>query len=350
MEFVHANFYGNTIYEWAISIALIVSSFLLGKIALWLFTTQFRKITAKTKTTYDDIVLNMIEKPVVTSIVATGIYLGFLRLHLPPAFDQLILKAYHGVLILMVTWLIARTTRAFITTYIVPLANKTENELDDQLLPILQKGLHSGIWVLGIIVALNNAGFNVGAIIAGMGIGGLALAMAAKDTVSNFFGGVTIFVDKPFKLRDRIKVGGHDGTVVEIGIRTTRLQTLEGRIITIPNTFFTASMVENVSLEPSRKVVTNLGLTYDTKPEELALALKILQQINQENPSTEEKILASFNQFGDFSLNLLFIYYIKAGADIFQTQTDINLAILTQFNQHNLAFAFPTQTLEIVKK
>lgn len=105
------------------------------------------------------------------------------------------------------------------------------------------------------IVALNNAGYDVGALIAGLGIGGLALAMAARDTVSNVFGGFTIFTDRPFTLNDRIKVSGFDGTVDEIGIRSTRLRTLAGTLVTIPNSTFSESAVENVSAEPSRKVV-----------------------------------------------------------------------------------------------
>ena len=136
--------------------------------------------------------------------------------------------------------------------------------MDDQLLPVVRKGLRATIWILGILVALNNAGYNVGALLAGLGIGGLALAMAAKDTVANIFGGVTIFTDKPFKINERIKLGGFDGTITEIGIRSTRLKTLEGRVVTIPNAKFTGGMVENVSMEPSRKVVLNLGLVYDT--------------------------------------------------------------------------------------
>ena len=141
----------------------------------------------------------------------------------------------------------------------------------NQIGPILRKTVRSVVWILGVITAMNNAGFDVGALLAGVGIGGLAMAMAAKDFVANIFGGVTVFVDKPFKVGDRIVVDGIDGTVQEIGIRSSRLITLQGRMVTIPNNSFTNSPVENITAEPSRKVSVTLGLTYDTSPEKSSI-------------------------------------------------------------------------------
>jgi MscS family membrane protein len=123
------------------------------------------------------------------------------------------------------------------------------------------------------------------------------------------------------------------------------LQTLDGTLVTIPNSSFSDSPVENVSAEPSRKVVLNLGLTYDTKPENMKQAMEILQEIAAGNEGAEEKVLVSFNAFGDFAMNVLMIYYIKKEADILGTQTAMNMAILERFNAAGLEFAFPTQTL-----
>jgi len=190
----------------------------------------------------------------------------------------------------------------------------------------------------------------VGAVLAGLGIGGLALAMAAKDTVSNIFGGFTIFTDRPFSLNDRVKVAGFDGTITEIGIRSTRLRTLAGTEVTIPNSTFSGSAVENVSAEPSRKVVVNLGLTYDTTPEGMEQAMAILRSVAEADEDLEENVLISFNAFGDFALNILFIYYITKGADILSVQTRLNLEILRRFNAAELEFAFPTQTLYTIQQ
>ncbi len=217
--------------------------------------------------------------------------------------------------------------------------------MDDQLLPIVRKTIKALLWTLGIIVGLNNAGFDVAALLAGLGIGGLALALAAQDTVKNIFGGIMVFLDKPFKLNDRIKIAGFDGSVEEIGVRSTRLRTLEGRLITIPNGQFSDNAVENVSLEPTRKITVNLGLTYETTPEKMERALQILKEISEENNNISDDVLMSFNSWGDFAMGILFIYFIKPEADIFEVQTQMNMEILKRFNAEGLEFAYPTQTI-----
>lgn len=337
----------NTVYNWLISIGVIVLSIVIGKILYWFFGSIIKKITSKTKSRFDDILIDMIEEPIVLGFLLTGIWIGFSKLTFSQNIDIWLTKGFYLTLILNTTWLFARLLDAFIKDYFIPLTNKKENDLNSHLLPVLRKSLRSIIWIVGIIIALSNTGFDVGAIIAGLGIGGLALAMAAKDTVSNIFGGFTVFTDKPFKTKDRIKIGGFDGTVEEIGLRSTRLRTLEGRLVTIPNSKFGDSMVENVSIEPNRKVVLNLGLTYDTTPENIELAMNLLKDIASKNNNLEENVLLSFNNFGDFSLGILFIYYIKKEADILETQTQINLEILKQFNENKLEFAFPTQTIQV---
>ena len=344
-EFFEATFYGNTVLNWLLSLLFIAGSVVVGKTVMWFFNKVVKKLAQKSKTKLDDILLDMIDDPAILLIVIFGFWFGFDRLTFTPQIDQWLYKGFYFVLILGFTWLIARIVDALIKEYLEPLTKKTENDLDDQLVPIFRKSIRSVFWILGVIIALNNTGFDVGAVLAGLGIGGLALAMAAKDLVSNVFGGVTIFTDKPFKISDRIKIGGFDGTVMEIGIRTTRIRTLEGRVVSIPNSIFTGSMVENVTLEPTRKVKMNLGLIYDSNDEQMELAMVILRNIVKNHPGTEETLYVGFNSFGDFSLGILFIYYITKGADILQTQTDINLEILKQFGKNKLEFAYPTQTI-----
>jgi len=134
-----------------------------------------------------------------------------------------------------IAWLIVRLLNAFIDEYLVPLVEKTETDLDDQLLPIARKSISISIWVLAIVVGLNNAGYDVTALIAGLGIGSIAFALAAKDSISHVFGGFVLFTDKPFAINDRIIAKGYDGIVKEVGVRSTRIQTLDGRIVTLPN-------------------------------------------------------------------------------------------------------------------
>ena len=201
------------------------------------------------------------------------------------------------------------------------------------------------VWAMAVVIGLNNAGYDVGALIAGLGIGGLAFALAAQDSVANLFGGLTVFFDKPFTINDRIQISGFDGYVTEVGIRSTRVKTLAGRIVTIPNKEFTASIVENVSSEPSRKVVQTLGLTYDMDEAKMERAIQVLTDLHAENIDTSDDKVITFTSFGDFSLNILFIYYIKKESDIMETQSEMNLQILKRFAAEGLDFAFPSQTI-----
>ena len=349
-DFLEKTFYHNNIKEWAISFLIILSAIIIAKIVYWVFGNIFKKAALKSKTKFDDLIIDMIEEPIVFAITILGIFIGMERLYFPDGFQSFLEKIYQILVSINITWLIARTIDALIKEYISPWVQKTDGDLDDQLLPIIRKGLRFIIWSIGIIVALNNAGYDVGAVIAGLGIGGLAFALAAKDSISNFFGGVTIFADKPFILGDRIKIDGFDGIVTEIGIRSTRLKTLEGRIVTIPNGKFTDSYIENVTLEPSRKVVLNLGLTYDTKPEEIEKAMQVLKEIAKNNKSVDnDGVVAAFTAFADSAMIIRFVYYIIKGEGIYDTISAINMEILKKFNENKFDFAFPTQTIYTVK-
>ena len=344
-DFLAKEFYHNTISDWGITLLIILGSVILGKIIYWVFGNVIKKLTSKTKTKIDDIIVDMIEEPVVLALTILGLWYGLHRLEFSDGWYEWMGKVYQILIAVNITWLVARLVDAIIEEYIIPLTEKTESDFDNQIIPVVQKGLKTTIWALGIIVALNNAGYDVTALIAGLGIGGLALAMAAKDSVSNIFGGIMIFTDKPFQVGDRIKIGGFDGTITEVGIRTSRMRTLEGRLVTIPNSQFTGNMVENVTVEPTRKVVLNLGLTYDMTAEKMEKAIAVLKEIAAKKNDIEENVLVSFNAFGDFSLGILFIYYIKKESDILDTQTAMNLEILKRFAEHDLEMAFPTQTI-----
>jgi len=195
-------------------------------------------------------------------------------------------------------------------------------------------------------MALDNAGYDITTVLAGLGVAGMAFALAAKDSLSNLFGGFTIFTDKPFSLKDRIKIGGFDGSVTEIGLRSTRLKTLDGRMVTIPNSKISDNSVENVTSEPSRKVVVNLGLTYDMDDTKIEREMAVLREIAEEHKDdVDEDFAVGFNEFGDFALNVVFVYRITKGSDILGTQTSVNMAILKRFNAEGLEMAFPSQTI-----
>lgn len=344
-EFLSQSFYGNTVQNWLISFGILLGAIIVAKIIYWVIGKYVKRITEKTASKLDDLLIDKLEEPIVYAIGILGFYWGFQRLTFGSGVDGFFSHMFTFLFTLNITWLVVRTVDALVEEYIVPLVEKSESDLDDQLMPLIRKLFKAILWSMGIIIGLNNAGFDVAALIAGLGIGGLALALAAQDTVKNIFGGIMVYLDKPFKISDRIVISGHDGVVEEVGIRSTRIRTLEGRQITIPNAQFSESPIENISREPSRKIVLNLGLTYETSPEGMEKAMQMLKEIAESHPSTEEDILVSFNNLGDFALGILFIYYIKAGEDILQTQTDINITILKRFNAEGLEFAYPTQTI-----
>ena len=379
MSFWETKYYGNTVVDYAICLGIILGGIIAAKIVYWLSKNVVKKLTKKTKTNLDDIIVDKVEEPVVFGLILGFAWYGLNWLNFPITdvvgihektgdiiqwdllspdeikdyvknvyswIEVFIHNLFNFLIVINVTWLVARLADALIEEYVVPITEKSKSDLDDQLLPIFRKGLRIIIWVMGIIVGLNNAGYDVGAVLAGLGIGGLAFALAAQDTVKNFFGGIMIFADKPFQIGERIQIGGIDGTVKEIGIRSTRVETLAGRIVTVPNSMFSDDAVENVDMEPSRKIMLNLGLTYDMNADQMEEAMQTLRDIAKDHLDIiEEDISVGFNAFGDFSLGIVFIYYIRKDADNLDTQTVMNLDILRKFGDKGLEMAFPTQTV-----
>ncbi len=344
---LEATFYGNTVFAWMKALAIIIAAVIVGKTVYWVFQNLARKLTAKTDTRLDDIILDMIEEPIVVILTVFGVGIGFNTLNFEgnPGIGNFIGNAITAAIILSITWLFARLIDSLIEEYVVPKVAESETDLDDQLLPVLRKGSKLAIWVLGIIVALQNAEQDVGALLAGLGVGGLALAIAAQDTVANIFGGATIFADRPFVIGDRVRVGGYDGVMRDIGIRSSRMETRDGAIVTMPNSKFTGSAVENVSAGIGRRIVTTLGVTYDTTADQMEKAMDILREIAAETEGVGDDVKVSFAQWGDFAMGIRLAYFVMPDANFRKTQNGVNMAILRRFGAEGLDFAYPTQTL-----
>ncbi len=347
MEYLNKVFLDNTILEWLIALGYIAGSFIAVKIVYWIISNVIKKLTKKTKTKLDDILIDKLEKPIVYSIILLGYWIAIHDLHFS---DKSILTSLENIgffaTIIILTSIISRIFDAFVTEVILPYAEKTERGQNNFLLPVIRKTLRSVIWIFGIIIGLDNIGLDITAMIAGLGIGGLALALAAQDSVKNIFAGIMIFLDKPFKIQDRIQIEGYDGIVEEVGLRSTRLRTLDGRIVTIPNSTFTDQSVVNITSQPSLKIKLNLGLTYDTDEKGMQKGIDILNQIVADNNDILDKTCeVGFKDFGDFSLGILFIYFIKPESHWLNSQHIINKEILKRFNEAGLEFAFPTQTI-----
>lgn len=346
MDFLDKQFYGNTVSEWAIALGIILGSFIAVKICYWVIANIISRITQKTKTRVDDVLIEKLEKPIVYLLIILGYWVSIHYLHFEEEVLTFLEHLAYFALVITITSILSRTIDTIIVEVIMPMADKTDSEFDNQLIPVIRKGIKSIIWILGIIIGLDNIGFDITAMIAGLGIGGLALALAAQDSVKNIFAGIMIFLDKPFRIKDRILIDNFDGVVEEVGLRSTRIRTLQGRIVTIPNSTFTDNSVVNVTSQPALKVVLNLGLTYDTDENGMQKAVDLLREIVADNSDIlEEDCSAGFKDFGDFSLGVLFIYYVKPDAHWLDSQNTISKEILKRFNAEGLDFAFPTQTI-----
>jgi MscS family membrane protein len=345
-------FYGNSLHDWLISLIIIASAIVLNKGIVLLNKYVIQKITSKTKNRLDDILFKMLESPVLLGITLAAIWFAARRLELGVPLENAILKAYKVLTVINVTWFAARLVNALLEEYLAPKAadQNSFKHLDIHLMSILRRTVLAVIWSLGIVMALNNVGVNVATLIAGLGIGGLAFALAAQDTIKNIFGGFTIFTDRPFRIGDRIKVDNFDGFVEDIGIRSTRIRTLEKRVITIPNYKLVETSVENISEEPMRRVLLKLGLTYNTSPEKMNEAMSILKDMPNRIEYVDKKdLMVAFTEFTNFSLVITFVYFIPKNLDVMEIPSQVNFEILRAFNEAGLQFAFPTQTVYLEK-
>ncbi len=341
-------FYNNKLIDWLVSLAIIVGSFVIAKILLWISKNMIKKITQRTKTNLDDIIIDKVESPIALAIMLAGIYVALIRLHLSGGFDKLLNNAYQIFIILNATWIIARVVDGIVKEYLMPLTEKT-SKVDDNVVRILKRTVSAIIWIFGIVLALGNIGINIGAIITGLGIGGVAFALAAQDTIKNIFAGVVIFMDRPFRLGDSIRIDNNQGVVEDIGLRSVRIRTYDKKLLTISSSKVIDSVIENISKEPARRIVLPLGLTYDTSPDQMMLALELLKNLPASISEIKSEVHAFFTGYGDSSLNITFIYFIRKGANIMDVQSKVNLAILSLFNEKKLNFAFPTTTVYLEK-
>jgi MscS family membrane protein len=344
-DFLEMTFLGIAAVRWLQAAAYIVGGFVVGVVASWICKNILARLFAKTKTRVDDILLAAIQKPLVAIIFFLGIRMGIDTMTIEPGVAPWINKAIAIMIACAVAYALQKLLDGLIEEYLVPYVHKSEGNLDDQLLPILRKTVGIVVWVIAILFAIKTAGYDIGALLAGLGIGGVAIALAAKDTLSNFFGSVAIFVDRPFMINDRVKVAGYDGTVVEIGIRTSRLRTLDNRVVTLPNAVFAAGAIENVSSEPSTKIASVLELDPAIGSAGAARAAAAMREVAAAQPGLDEGTVAALTGFGESSYKFTFVVFVKKGADYFGTLDALNLALLARLEEEKLPLATPRRLL-----
>lgn len=229
-------------------------------------------------------------------------------------------------------------------------ATQTESKLDDSLVPLLRTAVRLFVTFVGLLFVLQNLDINVSSLIAGLGLGGLAIALAAQDTVRNLLGGVTIFADKPFEVGDWVVVDGVEGTVEAVGFRSTRVRTFYNSLISVPNGNLMDSGIDNMGQRRWRRYKTTLGVAYHTKPDQLQAFVEGIRAIIQANPGMrQDYYIVEFHGFGATSLDILLYCFIDAEDwnEELRTRHVLNLDIMRLAESLQVEFAFPTQTLHI---
>lgn len=344
--------WGNTYHQYLMLIIYIALGVGVGKIFYFVSSKIVKVLASKTKSQLDDILSHLLEKPIIFMIILAGFYIGAHQLTLPAKTGAIFDKAMVVLFTLNMSWIIINFIDAIIINYVQPMAEKSKSDLDDHLLPIIRKLVKVVLWVIVLIMIIKSFGFDVSALITGVGIGGLAFALAAQELLSNFFGGIAILSDKPFKLGDRIRVDQNEGWVREIGMRTTRIETLDGTQLVIPNSQIAKSILENVSREKARKIKLSIGLSYDTPQKKILKAQQIIHDLVVKNKYTENETEAALTDFGDSALIITINYWIKEAdtAKILSVKNEINLGIKERFEEEGINMAFPTRTVHIVQE
>jgi MscS family membrane protein len=350
MDMLDKIYYGNSLNNWGIAALIIVGAFIFNAIVKLIFNRIIRKITAKSKTRLDDIFVDALEKPLSMGIFLFAVWVAATRLEMTEKIHEMTVMSYDILVVIVITWFFARLFTDLLEYGVKNngVEDRGKFSIDPVLLPLAKRTVLIIVWSLGIITALHNVGLQLTTLLGTLGIGGIAFALAAQDTIKNIFGGVTLFTDRTFRIGDIIKFDGTEGTVIDISLRSTRIRTYDRRITTVPNYKLTDALITNVSSEPGRRIVMELGLTYDTSPEKMREAIDILKKIPEKiSEIGRQDITAAFTDFGDSALTVTYIYFINPEAGIHETRSKVNFEILETFNRAGLDFAFPSRTLYI---
>ncbi len=344
--FLQMTFFGNTLLQYFIFFGILSFAIIIGKIAYYVITNVIKVFTKKTKTVLDDMLIEVCEHPAIFLIFIIGFYIAYKTLTLSEQTEQTFFNIVLVMLIVNITWFFVRLIDGLIKYYLVPFSQKTQTDLDDALIPILRRLTKVVLVFIALIIILDKFGYNVTSLVAGLGIGGLAVALAAQETLGNVFGGVTVLTDKPFSLGDRIKVSGNDGFVKEIGMRSSKITTLDGSELIIPNGILGKEIIENVTREKERRIHISVGVVYETPTKKLAHLVELVKKIIAEQDGVNtKKCDVFFDEFADSSLNFVIVYWITDLSKIFEIKSSVNFKIKEAFEKEKIEFAYPTRVV-----
>jgi len=351
IQILNISFFSNEIYRFIIFFILIFLSFPISKLINYILNNYIMKWAEKTAFKFDDILFRSLNPSITMFVFAGMFYLGnnFLTLGiLTPIFA----KIFNFLIIVPIVYFLIKFSTEIIGFYLK--GDEMNKKVNEAAIDLLMQIIRITLFFVGFLLILSNLGYDVSALLAGLGVGGLAFALAAQDLLKNFFAGISLIFDKTFNKKERVNFNGYSGIIEELKLRSTKIRTYDGTLITVPNSMLSDNIVENVTKSPKVKVKMTIGLEYSTTTAKLKEAKKIIKDIIDKDKTTDSNsIWIWFDNFGPYSLDLQVIYYGKITQDSWPEKVyfkdRINFAIKEEFEKANISMAFPTQTIEIKK-
>ncbi len=354
--FVKSTFLNNTLWQWLALLGVLLGSIVVGRIVAFFLERQGQRFSERLQ--FISTLLRSASKPASLVILAGGLYVAgqFMNLsYVKDGVEKFDLQPFwfdvcRTISVLATGWFIYRLVDV-VEYYLHRWTSRTDTLLDDQLVPMIRKTLRVFVVIVVLLfVAQNIFHWNIGALLAGLGVGGLAFALAARDMLANLFGSITIFADRPFQMGDWVIIGDHQGIIEEVGFRSTRIRLFNGNQVIMPNSAVANATIENVARRGFIRRVLNVTVTYDTPPEKVRRGVEILRQMladRSEHLHPDYPPRVYFSDFNAASLNIIVYYWFTPPQwwQFNEFNHDFNMELLKRFNDEGIEFAFPTQTL-----
>jgi MscS family membrane protein len=341
---------GVRLWQVAYLALLVVCGLLAGRLLPWLVETWGQRGVRRLGIHLDHDTLTSLRRPLAWFVAAAVVTAGLADLHLSAGASRA-LRVGAGVILSVSGVLVAARLVDVISAPLLRRARQTTTVLDDQFVPLATRAARLGVVVLGVLFVLQNWGVDVGSLLAGLGLGGLAVALAAKDTLSNLFGSVTLFTDRPFQVGDWIVLDGQvEGVVEDVGFRSTRIRTFPDSVVSLPNGRVADARIENMGQRRRRRVRTVLALTYDTPPERLQSYVQSVRAYLRSRPDVfPEQIEVHLHELGAHSLDVLVYFFLEVPdwSRELQGRADCLDAFLRLAPEHGVRFAFPSTSVYV---
>ncbi|HEX5220205.1 MAG TPA: mechanosensitive ion channel family protein [Verrucomicrobiae bacterium] len=338
--------FGQPIWKYLSSLVYVFLAFYVSKFLDYLTGVWLKRLAVRTSSRFDDLLLETLRGPVKVIAFVIFLHIGLTVFKWPATAQAFLSKGLIVIVAFSLTYVALKIVDLMMGVWRERTAVGADKSFDEQLYPIIRKSIKLFVVIVAVLITAQNLQINITGAIASLSIGGLAIGLAAQDTLANLFGAVAVYMDKPFRIGDRIKVENIEGVVQTIGIRSTRVTNADGHHVAIPNKMMGNAIITNITRRPTIRTEMNIGITYDTPVEKVQRATAILEEVFRANPKTSDLII-SFNKFLDSALNIL-VVHVWNGTDGKAHLADLqalNLKIKERFDAEKIEFAYPTQTV-----